>query len=164
MSSGNTAQDDGSGNSARSGPFSRPLSPAHPARAHAAAGSGILVVDDERDIGLIVRMALERYCYKVDAFSDPLEALRHFEKDPARYDLAILDIRMPSMDGFELAARIRRKSSSIRLVLMTAFDIDSQVWRSVIPDAGVDAVLKKPFAVTEICRVVEQELAKARKD
>jgi DNA-binding response OmpR family regulator len=123
----------------------------------------ILVVDDEYDIARVVKMALEKYRYRVDAFSDPVKALEHFEKDPAYYDLAIVDIRMPGMTGYKLTSCMRQQSRTIKLVLMMAFDIDGQVQREVLPSIGVDAVLKKPFAITEICKVIEQELAKARK-
>jgi DNA-binding response OmpR family regulator len=56
----------------------------------------ILVVDDEADLTLLCRLALEYYGFKVDTFTDPRKALSNFK--PRYYDLVILDIMMPNMD------------------------------------------------------------------
>jgi len=62
----------------------------------------ILLVDDERDITSVMKMGLETNGnYIIDSFNDPKEALAHFK--PGYYDSIILDIRMPSMDGFQLS-------------------------------------------------------------
>jgi DNA-binding response OmpR family regulator len=60
----------------------------------------ILAVDDELDMTTILKMALERVGFTVDAFNDPVLALERFK--PNRYDLVVLDIMMPKLDGFEL--------------------------------------------------------------
>jgi two-component system, OmpR family, response regulator ChvI len=57
-------------------------------------------------------MALEHYGYKVDAFNDPEEALSKYKPDS--YDLIILDIKMPKMDGFELYQEIKRKNTMLK--------------------------------------------------
>ncbi|HEX5976150.1 MAG TPA: response regulator, partial [Nitrososphaeraceae archaeon] len=63
----------------------------------------ILVVDDEPDNASIFTMGLEDGGFKVDSFTDPLLALSAFKEDRRRkYDLLILDIKMPDMNGFEL--------------------------------------------------------------
>jgi DNA-binding response OmpR family regulator len=60
----------------------------------------ILVVDDEADLTMLCRLALEYHGFKVDSFNDPQEALSSYKPD--FYDLIILDIKMPKMDGFQL--------------------------------------------------------------
>jgi DNA-binding response OmpR family regulator len=60
----------------------------------------ILAVDDELDMTTILKMTLERVGFTVDAFNDPVLALERFK--PNRYDLVVLDIMMPKLDGFEL--------------------------------------------------------------
>jgi two-component system response regulator ChvI len=60
----------------------------------------ILVVDDESDLTKVSKLALEYHGFKVDSFNDPQEALTKYK--PGLYDLVILDIKMPNMDGFEL--------------------------------------------------------------
>jgi two-component system response regulator VicR len=59
----------------------------------------ILAVDDEPDLTMLCKMALEHYGFEVNTFNDPQEALSKYE--PGSYDLVILDIKMPKMDGFK---------------------------------------------------------------
>jgi CheY-like chemotaxis protein len=117
----------------------------------------ILAVDDEPDILTIIKMSLERYKHSVDVFSNPVKALSHFEKNP-NYDLVITDIRMPYMTGYELASRLRQIDKSIKVVLVTAFDVDANVLKNILPSVGIDGVLRKPSALTEICSIVEHKL------
>ena len=62
----------------------------------------ILIVDDESDVNLTLKMVLEENGFKVDSFTDPLSALENFKGESDLYDILILDIRMPYMNGFEL--------------------------------------------------------------
>ena len=63
----------------------------------------ILIVDDEDDINLLFKMVLEDDGYKVDTFNDPLVALQNFSA--GSYDLLLLDMLMPNMNGFELYSK-----------------------------------------------------------
>ena len=65
---------------------------------HQDLKKSILIVDDEPDLTKISKMALEREGFLNDAFDDPARALENFK--PNMYDLAILDVKMPKMDGF----------------------------------------------------------------
>jgi len=65
-----------------------------------------LVVDDEADITAVMRRGLEKEGFGVDTFNDPLEALSDFK--PGVYDLALLDIRMDKMNGFELFRALQK--------------------------------------------------------
>ena len=73
----------------------------------------ILLVDDERDIDTVVKKGLERVGFKVRAFDNPLDVLSKFEA--GSYDVALLDIRMPSMNGFELYKKLRKRDSKIKV-------------------------------------------------
>jgi DNA-binding response OmpR family regulator len=73
----------------------------------------VFVVDDEADIGLALKLVLEAHGFSVDAFTDPTIALNSF--DPQLYDILILDIKMPTMNGFELYSKIKSKCSSFNL-------------------------------------------------
>ena len=66
----------------------------------------IMVVDDEDDLIFLLQILLEQKGFKVNAFTDPLLALQSFEA--GMYDLAILDIKLPSLNGFDLYERIKR--------------------------------------------------------
>jgi CheY-like chemotaxis protein len=80
----------------------------------------VLVVDDEPDNTSIFSMSLEDGGYEVDAFTDPLLALSKF-KSVKKYDLLILDIKMPDMNGFELYEEIRKIDNKVKTCFLTAF-------------------------------------------
>jgi DNA-binding response OmpR family regulator len=77
-------------------------------------GKRIMVVDDEHDLTLFYRMSLEYYGFEVETYNDPRNALSNFKPD--YYDLIILDIKMPGMDGFELYKEIKEKTPMLKLV------------------------------------------------
>ena len=78
----------------------------------------ILVVDDEPDLTQVSTLALEYFGFKVDSFNDPQEALSKYK--PGLYDLVILDIKMPKMDGFELYQEIKKKDNNANVCFLTA--------------------------------------------
>jgi DNA-binding response OmpR family regulator len=59
----------------------------------------VLIVDDEFDVNLAIKMVLEENRFKVDSFTDPVLALENFRKEAGMYDLLMVDIKMPKMDG-----------------------------------------------------------------
>lgn len=120
----------------------------------------ILVVDDEQDVLLIIKRTLERWDYIVDTFHRPDEALGHFQKNREAYDLILCDIRMPGMSGFEFAILVRQLNMNVKLLLMTAFEADSASLREALSTVKIDDLLKKPFVITEICKIVDRHLAK----
>ncbi len=120
----------------------------------------ILVVDDERDVLLIIKRTLERWGYIVDTFYRPEDALGHFQKNTHSYDLILCDIRMPGVSGFEFATLVRKLNMNVKLLLMTAFEADSATLREALPTVRIDDLLKKPFVITEICKIVDRHLAK----
>jgi DNA-binding response OmpR family regulator len=81
----------------------------------------IMVVDDESDLTLFYRMSLEYHGFEVETFNDPRDALSNFKT--AYYDLIILDIKMPGMDGFELYTEIRKKDKKVEICFLTASEL-----------------------------------------
>src|SRR5712691_3081303 len=75
----------------------------------------ILVIDDEPDLTLICSMALD--LFSVDSFNDPLLALSNFKA--GAYDLVVLDIIMPKVNGFELYQKIRRVDNKVKICFLT---------------------------------------------
>jgi DNA-binding response OmpR family regulator len=73
----------------------------------------IMVVDDETDITQVLKMALARSDFAPDSFNDPLKALEKFK--PSYYDMILLDIRMPVMNGFELYREIRKLDAKVKI-------------------------------------------------
>lgn len=78
----------------------------------------ILLVDDEADITAALSMALVEYGFDVDSYNDPLAALSKFK--PNYYDLVILDIKMPEMNGFELYRELAKIHSQVKVCFVTA--------------------------------------------
>ena len=70
----------------------------------------ILLVDDDYDIVLLMKLSLETAGLSVSYFTDPLMALDTFRQMPSNYDLVILNIRMPHLNGYELVQQIKNKT------------------------------------------------------
>jgi DNA-binding response OmpR family regulator len=87
----------------------------------------ILVVDDEPDLTQVSTLALEYHGFKVDSFNDPQEALSKYK--PGLYDLVILDIKMPKMDGFELYYEIKKKDNNANVCFLTASELYYEEFR-----------------------------------
>ncbi|MBF0326840.1 response regulator transcription factor [Magnetospirillum moscoviense] len=104
-------------------------------------GHTIVLVDDDRNILTSVSIALESEGYKVRTYTDGAEALRGLTSQPA--DLAVLDIKMPRMDGMELLQRLR-KNSAIPVIFLTSKD--DEVDELMGLRMGADDYIKKPFS------------------
>ncbi|HXP95906.1 MAG TPA: response regulator transcription factor [Telmatospirillum sp.] len=101
----------------------------------------IALVDDDRNILTSVTMALEAEGFRVRAFTDGAEALRGMTAQPV--DLAVLDIKMPRMDGMELLQRLR-KNSAVPVIFLTSKD--DEVDEVLGLRMGADDYIKKPFS------------------
>ncbi|WP_303674695.1 response regulator transcription factor [Vampirovibrio chlorellavorus] len=108
----------------------------------------ILVVDDDPEIIDLLRLDLELMGFHVDSASDGLTALKKAEAKT--YDLIVLDVMMPKLDGFEVCKRIRatRSSASVPIVLLTAKGTIEDKIRGF--NAGADDYLVKPFEFQEL--------------
>jgi CheY-like chemotaxis protein len=80
----------------------------------------IMIVDDEQDIARLFATSLERNGFVVDVFNDPLSALSNYKA--GLYDLLLLDIRLPIMNGFELYQRIKDKDEKAKVCFITAYE------------------------------------------
>ena len=124
----------------------------------------ILFVDDEQDITFAIGIGLEDNGFVVDSFNDPILALQSFkEKQP--YDLALLDIKMPKMNGFELYNEIRKIDDKVKVCFITAFDIerdeeysDSIVRRRTAASNDKDKsfIVRKPIDIEELVKRIKE--------
>lgn len=108
----------------------------------------VLVADDDRDILQLVSFRLERADYEVVQANDGEEALRLVKE--LRPDLAVLDLMMPKLNGYEVIREIRRdeETKAIPVILLTARVQEADVARGF--EAGADDYLKKPFSPQEL--------------
>jgi CheY-like chemotaxis protein len=144
----------------------------------------ILIVDDEEDITFFLKEALEEFGgFEVVTFNDPLLALSSFNNDdknnkPTPYDLILLDIKMPKMDGFELYQELQKRigtadgmGSNIssgdqgkngkrpKICFMTAFDVYFEALKELFPDTYPSiCFIKKPSSAQDLIKRISKEL------
>jgi CheY-like chemotaxis protein len=108
--------------------------------------ANIMVVDDEPDTLFTYECFLSAEGHNVNTFTDSVEALNHFVRlpDPSSYyKLALLDIRMPRLNGLQLFNTIRKLSPKIKVVFCSALDVAEEL-TSILPDIKYDDIIKKP--------------------
>ena len=108
----------------------------------------VLVVDDEPDITYAIKVGLQAKGFKVEAFNDPTVALSHFKPDS--FDIAILDIRMPKMSGFDLYRKMIKVDGHTKIFFLTAFDVYKEEFERMFPNVKVTAFLKKPMTISKL--------------
>jgi two-component system, OmpR family, response regulator ChvI len=120
--------------------------------------SRIILVDDEPDITFSFNIGLEDYGFAVDAFNDPLLALSSFKV--GLYTMAILDIKMPKMNGFELGGKIRKLDDKIKISFMSAFDIPEENLKTTIPTIYEEKplIIRKPISIGDFISRVKEKL------
>jgi DNA-binding response OmpR family regulator len=119
----------------------------------------ILVVDDEPDLTTVSTLALEYHGFKVDTFNDPQEALSKFK--PGSYDLIILDIKMPKMDGFELYHEIKKKDNNAKVCFLTASELYYEEFRKKEYCAlDRDLFIRKPIDNEDLVKEINKMIKK----
>jgi DNA-binding response OmpR family regulator len=117
----------------------------------------ILVVDDDPDITLTFKVGLEDdKSFEVYEYTDPLEALSSFR--PHFYDLLLVDINMPKMNGFELCTRILKIDVNVRICFITAGDANIEALREIYPALSIGCFIKKPVTIEYLVKRLTAEL------
>jgi CheY-like chemotaxis protein len=115
----------------------------------------VLVLDDDFDLASLVKQILQKYGFKnVFAFTDPLLVLEHFKINQMDYSLIVSDIRMPVMNGFEFVRKARKINPKVKILLMTAFEIDDREFARVLPKPKIDGLIQKPASSKQILDIV----------
>ena len=113
----------------------------------------ILVVEDEDVIRDFEVINLKRAGYEVVDVPTGEEAIQIFERNPTHFDVAVLDVMMPGMDGFEVCRRIREKNSSIGIIMLTAKSQEMDKVNGLM--IGADDYVTKPFSPSELVARVD---------
>jgi CheY-like chemotaxis protein len=124
----------------------------------ALESGSILVLDDEFDIINPIKHSLERIGLHVYAFTDPLLALEHFRINCKDYILVVSDIRMPGMNGFEFVRKVREISPAIKVLLMSAFEINSTELSVGLGGAKIEGFIQKPISLREFNIAVQKHI------
>ena len=118
----------------------------------------LMLIDDEPDIPLTYKSFLASEGYSVDAFTDAHEALKHFALNSSHYDLIIMDIRMPGLNGLQLYHRIKAINKDIKVIFATALDAADELV-SVLPDIKSNYVIRKPVGREDFINTIRTVLA-----
>jgi two-component system, OmpR family, response regulator ChvI len=122
----------------------------------------ILIVDDEPDIARLFKLGLERQGgFEVDVYNDPIIALSNYR--PGIYDLLLLDIKMPEMNGLELYQSIREKDKEenggeIKVCFITAFEESYNEFKGLFPKLQTDCFIRKPISIDKLVEAVKTKL------
>jgi len=118
----------------------------------------ILVIEDERDIANLIRLHLRDLDFSVSIATDGDTGLREAIARP--WDLIILDLRLPGVDGLEICRRVRQRSQSVPVLMLTSKS--SELDRVLGLELGADDYVTKPFSVLELTARVKAILRRAR--
>ena len=114
----------------------------------------ILVIDDEPDVTFTIKSILEDNGFKVDSFTDSILALDNYKAN--FYDLVILDILMPKMDGYKLYIKIREKDSKVKICFLTAITTFNEDFRKIRMELGKtineDYFIQKPIEIEKLVK------------
>ncbi len=119
--------------------------------------ANIALVDDDKNILASVSMLLEQEGYQIRSFTDPAAALTALTAQAP--DLAILDIKMPRMDGLELLRRLRQANESLPVIFLTSKDEEIDELMGL--NAGADDYIRKPFSQRLLLERVRAVLRRA---
>lgn len=117
----------------------------------------ILLVDDEPDVNLTIRLILEENEFKVDSFTDASQALENFLA--GLYDLVMLDVKLPAMDGFLLYKKIKKLDDKVRICFLTTADRTCyQTLKEQYPSIKENGVIYKPVDNESLLRLIKSVL------
>ncbi len=118
----------------------------------------ILLIDDDADVLFTIKTILENKKYKVYSFSDSHKALEHFaEVNPYYYDLIIMDIRMPGLNGIQLYSKMKIMNPDIKVFFLSALDAIEEIL-SIFPELTPNEIVKKPIDFNQILEKIDEIL------
>ena len=120
----------------------------------------ILVVDDERDITSVIKKGLKNNGFEVDSYNDPVLALEKFRADV--YDILIIDIKMPKMNGFELYKKIKELDNTVKVCFLTAIECYNDGFRMAFPKRALKCFADKPISIDLLAKIIKKELGESQ--
>src|SRR6187402_2088378 len=118
----------------------------------------ILVVEDEVDLALGVRDALAHVGFETAVRHDGKQALEELRRE--RYDLVVLDLMLPGMNGLELLKELRKDRADIRVLILTALSDEEDLLKGF--QAGADDYMAKPFSPRELVARIEAQFRRRK--
>ena len=119
----------------------------------------VAIIDDEPDIVNLFRDALRKIDgLSVFTFTDPMAALEHFKINKGAYALIISDLRMPGINGTDLVHKIKKENPLVRTLLMTAFEVDDNIFEEYVKNDIIDGFLQKPVKLRDLLSEVLKQV------
>jgi len=114
----------------------------------------VLIVDDEPDINTILKKVFEQNGFNADSYDNPILALENFK--PGSYDILLLDIKMPEMDGFQLYQKMKRIDSKVKVCFLTASEMYYERFRDEeeFNEIDKDLFLQKPIENEDLIKKI----------
>jgi DNA-binding NtrC family response regulator len=120
--------------------------------------SSVLLIDDEADILPILKRALEGAGMNTYGFTNPVLAIEHFKNNANNYDIVVTDVRMPHMNGFQVARAVKEIRPDIKIAFITSFEINHAEFRSILPSTKVDAFITKPVTQERFVEIINETM------
>jgi DNA-binding response OmpR family regulator len=117
----------------------------------------LMAVDDEPDITFTLKKVLEQRGFPLNVFNNPQTALINFKPD--YYDLILLEVMMPQMNGFELYQEIKKKDKNVKTCFVTAYEFYYESLKQKYPKLDVGCYIRKPVDMNYLVNKIEKELA-----
>jgi len=114
----------------------------------------ILVVDDEPDVNITLRKVLEKNGFTVDSYENPFLALENFK--PHFYDLLILDIKMPDMNGFSFYRDIKKLDEKMKVCFLTAVEINDGEYSDILSSLPDNCIIQKPVINEDLLKIINE--------
>lgn len=109
----------------------------------------VLVVDDDPDITRLYKKALEEdRATHVAAYNDPKEALSEFK--PNTFDITLIDVRMPNINGFDLYEEIKKLDPYIKVCFITGFEVNYRALQELFPELAKESFISKPTTMKQL--------------
>jgi CheY-like chemotaxis protein len=108
----------------------------------------VLIIDDDPDVTMVFSLGLQDEGFDVYTYNDPLEALSQFR--PNFYDLLLIDINMPKMNGIELSIQILELDANVKICFVTAGEANIEVLRELYPTRSIGCYIKKPVTIENL--------------
>jgi CheY-like chemotaxis protein len=113
--------------------------------------SSVLLIDDDKDVLTVLKRSLDIKGLNTQGFL----GIEHFRNNAANYDIVVTDIRMPEMNGFEIARTVKKIRPDIKIAFITAFEINKSEFEKVLPSTNVDAFITKPVTLSTFAETIK---------
>ena len=117
----------------------------------------IMLIDDEQDVLYSFTEGLSIAGYRSEPFSDSQKALKYFSQTDSNFDLVILDLRMPDINGIELYSKFKSINREVKILFVSALDVEPELV-SIFPEIARDDILRKPVDMNDFINNIKSKL------